>query len=380
MGSSMKLELTPRQSGTVAAAATALAAGVILSVALGVFFLLARFVAIFSSVLLPLFVAIIVALVLRPVQQFFQEKLHAPPAASTVLVFLSVLAPLGLFVWFFGVLAASQISELVGKLSELTDRAQVFIETHWPQVKQFWDQYGMTGRMQQLASEEANAVWNAVTTVTRSAFSAGASAFRSVAAALSWFVLPVYLAFFLTAPPFPRKDWNELLPFLKEDTRNDVVYLIREFINIVVSFFRGQLIVAFGQGLLFAVGFTMVGLQHGFILGLLLGFLNIIPFLGSMIGLALALPLSFFQSDGGILPLMLVLVVFAVVQLIEGYYLTPKIMGERTGLHPLAIIVALFFWGTAFDGIAGMVLAIPLTAFLVVFWRLAKAKYISEIV
>ncbi len=137
MGSSMKLVLTPRQSGTVAAAATALAAGVILSVALGVFFLLARFVAIFSSVFLPLFVAIIVALVLRPVQQFFQKKLHAPPAASTVLVFLSVLAPLGLFVWFFGVLAASQISELVGKLPELTDRAQVFIETHWPQVKQF---------------------------------------------------------------------------------------------------------------------------------------------------------------------------------------------------------------------------------------------------
>ena len=72
--------------------------------------------------------------------------------------------------------------------------------------------------------------------------------------------------------------------------------------------------------------------------------------------------------------------VFVVVQLIEGYYLTPKVMGERTGLHPLMIIVALFFWGTAFDGIAGMILAIPLTAFLVVFWRLVKAKYLTEIV
>jgi predicted PurR-regulated permease PerM len=72
--------------------------------------------------------------------------------------------------------------------------------------------------------------------------------------------------------------------------------------------------------------------------------------------------------------------IFIVVQLIEGYYLTPKVMGERTGLHPLAIVVALFFWGTAFDGIAGMILAIPLTAFLVVFWRLARAKYITEIV
>lgn len=288
--------------------------------------------------------------------------------------------PVGLFIWFLGVLAASQISELVGKLPELVDRARVFIETHWPEVKQFWDQYGMTGRLQQLVTEEAKSIWNAATTVTRSAFSAGASAFRSVAAALSWFVLPVYLAFFLMAPPFPRKDWNELLPFLKEDTRNDLIYLIREFINIVVSFFRGQLIVAFGQGLLFAVGFTLVGLQHGFILGLLLGFLNIIPYLGSMIGLAIALPLSLFQPDGGTVRMTLVLVVFTIVQLIEGYYLTPKVMGERTGLHPLAIIVALFFWGTAFDGIAGMVLAIPLTAFLVVFWRLAKAKYITEIV
>jgi predicted PurR-regulated permease PerM len=216
--------------------------------------------------------------------------------------------------------------------------------------------------------------------MTRSAFSAGASAFRSVAAAVSWFVLPVYLAFFLMTPPFPRKDWQELLPFLKQDTRQDVVYLVREFVNIIVSFFRGQLIVALGQGLLFAIGFALVGLQHGFVIGLLLGFLNIIPYLGSMIGLAISLPLAFFQPDGGAARLGMVVGIFIVVQLIEGYYLTPKVMGERTGLHPLAIVVALFFWGTAFDGIAGMILAIPLTAFLVVFWRLARAKYITEIV
>ena len=74
------------------------------------------------------------------------------------------------------------------------------------------------------------------------------------------------------------------------------------------------------------------------------------------------------------------LVVFTVVQLIEGYLLTPRIMGDRTGLHPVAIIVAVFFWGSALQGILGMILAIPLTAFLVVFWRLAKEKYIGELV
>ncbi len=74
------------------------------------------------------------------------------------------------------------------------------------------------------------------------------------------------------------------------------------------------------------------------------------------------------------------LAVFAAVQLVEGYLLTPKIMGDRTGLHPMVIIVAVFFWGTALNGIMGMILAIPLTAFLVVFWRLAREKYVHEVV
>ena len=71
----------------------------------------------------------------------------------------------------------------------------------------------------------------------------------------------------------------------------------------------------------------------------------------------------------------LVLLVFVIVQNIEGWYLTPKIMSDRTGLHPVAIIVSIFFWGTALGGILGMVLAIPLTAFFVTAWRLVKRKY-----
>ena len=94
----------------------------------------------------------------------------------------------------------------------------------------------------------------------------------------------------------------------------------------------------------------------------------------------MTLPLAWFQAGGGLGTLVGVLVVFAIVQLIEGYVLTPKIMGDRTGLHPVAIIVAVFFWGSALQGILGMILAIPLTAFLVVFWRLAREKYIGEIV
>ena len=93
------------------------------------------------------------------------------------------------------------------------------------------------------------------------------------------------------------------------------------------------------------------------------------------LALAIAQKLDLPEVIGRVLA---VLIVFAVVQAVEGYILTPRIMGERTGLHPLVIIVAIFFWGSALNGIMGMILAIPLTAFLVVFWRLARERYIDE--
>ena len=194
----------------------------------------------------------------------------------------------------------------------------------------------------------------------------------------TWIITPVYFAWFLTSPF--RLDTDRVLPFLKPGTREDVSYLLHEFIDITVGFFRGQLIIAFLQGLLFAAGFSLVGLRYGFVIGLALGLLNVIPFLGNMIGLAVAIPIAFFQTDGGWLTCLRVLAAVLVVQQIEGWFLTPKIMGQRTGLHFIAIIVAIFFWGTALGGVLGLILAIPLTAFLASLWHLAREKYIPEIV
>ena len=185
--------------------------------------------------------------------------------------------------------------------------------------------------------------------------------------------------YFLTAT---RKRWfdaDHLLPFLKPDIRRDVTYLLHEFVDILVGFFRGQLIIASLQGLLFAVGFSLIGLRYGFVIGMALGMLNIVPYLGSMVGLAVALPIAFLQADGGLSTCVLLLAVFAVVQQIEGWFLTPRIMGERTGLHFMAIVVAILFWGTVFDSVLGLVLAIPLTAFLESVWHLAREKYIPEV-
>jgi predicted PurR-regulated permease PerM len=113
---------------------------------------------------------------------------------------------------------------------------------------------------------------------------------------------------------------------------------------------------------------------------MLMGMLNVIPYLGMLIGLGMALPMALLQPGGGIGLMLLSLLVIVIVQQIEGWFLTPKIMGDRTGLHYMTIIVAIFFWGTALGGIMGMILAIPLTAFLASLWRLVREKYIPEII
>ena len=201
----------------------------------------------------------------------------------------------------------------------------------------------------------------------------------SLAGLLSWAVLPVYLIFLLIAPPFSFDKLGEFMPYLKKDQREDVLFLIRQFVDIVVAFFRGQLTIAFAQGGMMAIGFSVVGLSYGFILGLLFGILNLVPYLGNLIGLMITIPLAWFQPDGGWGVLIGVLVTLGIVQVVESYVLTPRIMGKSTGLHPMAVIFAMFFWGTAMSGILGLILAIPLTAFLVVFWRLAKEKYLPKI-
>ena len=205
----------------------------------------------------------------------------------------------------------------------------------------------------------------------------GGGFFAIISFATHAIVIPIYLFFFLLSRGEPTHKLPENLTFLPENARNDIVFLIREFIGIIVSFFRGQLVIGLLMGILLAIGFSIVGLQYGLVLGLILGILNIVPYLGTVVGLVLTVPLAFLQPDGGPKLVALVLVVYVIVQNIEGWFLTPKIMGDRTGLHPVIIIFAIFFWGTALDGILGMVLAIPLTAFFVTAWLLLKKKYFA---
>lgn len=376
----MPLELSERQQATVSTAITILATLVILAAVGGVFWGIGLFVRQFSNVLLPLAVAAVLALVFRPYYDWLRARLRLPKTLAIAAVFLSGIVPLLAFGWFVGGLVVDQVIDLSQKAPEWWREEQPKLEARWPQVVQFFDQNPLGQKIRTAVQEHSGQLMEGVGYVVGKLFLAGAGLLKGLFGLLGWVVVPVYFAFFLMAESQRIDQLDDMLPFLKEETRRDFVYLASEFVNIIVAFFRGQLIIAFLQALLFATGFAIVGLKYGFLIGLALGFLNTIPYLGSIIGLGVALPLALFQTGGGLGRVVAVLVVFTIVQMIEGYVLTPKIMGERTGLHPMAIIVAVFFWGSALDGILGMILAIPLTAFLVVFWRLAREKYVQELV
>ncbi|MEN8165667.1 MAG: AI-2E family transporter [Acidobacteriota bacterium] len=376
----MQLELSPRQQETIASALTILAAAIILAAVALLFWSLGAFVSRFSGVFLPLAVSGVAALVFKPYFEWIHTRLKMPRLLALTTVFLSVIIPLVAFGWFFGALIVEQFSDMIQRLPEWWQQGMAWAKTAAPKVVDFLDRVPLLGGLTEAVETEHDALVQGLRSIGSGALTAGAGIASWVGALVGWAVAPIYFAFFLLAQPSKNRGIAQYLPFLKESTRNDVEYLVREFVDIIVAFFRGQIIIAGLQGLLFAIGFSLVGLKFGFVIGLTLGFLNLIPYLGNMVGLATALPLAFFQPDGGWLRLILVLIVVGAVQLIEGMLLTPKIMGDRTGLHPMVIIVAVLFWGTALSGVLGMILAIPLTAFLVVFWRLARERYVSEVV
>lgn len=374
------IDLGPRQKATTAAAITLGATLVVILFIGAIIWILASFVGTFKNVLLPPVTAGILAMLVRPYFERLLKLCRGSRAGALALFFLTALIPLGLLLWLTGTFVVRQLDLMFEELPVMVNAMQETARSHWPEITALLEKYGMRagleGVIENPGQMAANALQAAVEHLTHSIVSMS----QSISTLLSWAVLPVYIAFFLMARPFKPQQLDDFLPFLKAETRKDVVYLFDQFVGILLTFFRGQIIIALAQGVLLAIGFFVVGLPYGLVIGMLLGILNIIPYLGSIAGLAVALPLAYFSDGGGVLRIGLVLVVFGAVQAIEAYVLTPRIMGERTGLHPALIIFAVFFWGTALGGILGMMLAIPLTAFAVVFWRLLKKKYIQEVV
>jgi len=375
------LELSPAQKKALASALTTASALFITAVIVGLFLGAILLLQAFSHIFFPLAVSAVLALLLKPYHTWCRRLAGDRPALAVGLVYVSIGVPLCLAAALVGIPILHEVRGFVEHIPQWIAAVKQFLQQKAPALFDFWESHGLTEKLKSFLSSHSGAFTQGVQQVGTGAFSFGSRLFQAIVSMFSWVLLPVYVAFLLVLPRIRTQTIEErLLPFLKPETCRDVIYLAREFAGIIVAFFRGQLLIALLQGVLFALGFFLAGLQYGIVLGFLAGFLNIIPYLGSLVGAGITLPLALFQPGGGMWTLVWVGVVFVVVQAIEGNFLTPRIMGDKTGLHPLLIMVAVLFWGSVFGGILGMILAIPLTAFLAVAWRLLREKYIRAVI
>ncbi|MCD6040062.1 MAG: hypothetical protein K0S27_1462 [Gammaproteobacteria bacterium] len=196
----------------------------------------------------------------------------------------------------------------------------------------------------------------------------------------SGFVLMEWLVHLILIPVvtfYLLLDWKKviigihhLIPRRIEPT---VIRLMKECNAVLSAFFRGQLIVMVALSVLYSTGLTLIGLRIGLILGLIIGTISIVPYLGVIIGVTAASIATYIQFNT-FSSVLLVWLLFGVGHLFEHLYLTPKLVGDRIGLHPVAVIFAILAGGKLF-GFFGVLLALPAAAVIMVWLRYLIKRY-----
>jgi predicted PurR-regulated permease PerM len=194
---------------------------------------------------------------------------------------------------------------------------------------------------------------------------------------LSFIIVPLYLFYFLIESAKIKETWAHYLPLRASAFKDEVVSCLTEINGYLVAFFRGQLFVSLINGMATGLGLVIVGLDFGLLIGLVLCLMGMIPYLGIAICWIPAVviasvqgPSTFFGADAPwwALPLV-VTAIFAVVQQIDGLFITPKVVGESVGLHPMTVIVSVFLWVLILGGLLGAIVAVPLTASIKVLFQ-----------
>ncbi|EKD60199.1 MAG: hypothetical protein ACD_54C00892G0001 [uncultured bacterium] len=173
-------------------------------------------------------------------------------------------------------------------------------------------------------------------------------------------------------------DWDHMVARIDQMLPRDHAPTIRrlagEINDALSAFVRGQLTVCFLLGSFYSMALMFAGLQFGLVVGALAGAITFIPYVGSLVGGALAIGLALFQFWGDWLSIGLVAAIFAVGQFLEGNILTPKLVGKSVGLHPVWLMFALSVFGSLF-GFVGMLVAVPVAAAIGVLTRFGIAQY-----
>ncbi len=199
---------------------------------------------------------------------------------------------------------------------------------------------------------------------------------------LSLVIVPLYLYYFLTESAVIKERWSQYVPLWQSKFRDEVVDTLTEINGYLIAFFRGQLVVSVINGLATGLGLVVVGLRFGWLIGLSLCLLGMIPYLGIAVVWIPAVLIASVQGGAGtwipgdpwwVLPLV-VTGIFGVVQWIDSLFITPRIVGESVGLHPMTVIASVFAWSLVLGGLLGAILAVPMSAAVKVLFQ----RYVWE--
>ena len=379
------IEFSPAQKRVVAAGVTVLSFTVVLAFVLFLGWTLLRFLGFASPALTPVIAGIFLSMLFKPYYAWFQKRVRNPTLAL-VLMLLSVLVPFGLLCWFGGAFVADQVSHLIRTAPTIAGRLSAWVNQHYPNAQTLVSQLGAKpdDLLLMFLVDPVRFSHELVSTLGSEygadAVKAGFSFLKYLTGLGSSLVALLFFVFFLMRPAMTGTDYVKELPFLKDGTKAFVAKQVDAFFDILVNFFQRQVVICLLEGVLYGLGFMLVGLPYGFVIGFLLGALNLVPLFGTVTCLPLALPIAYFGDGGSLFRLLCVLAVWLTGQFLDGYLITPKIQGEKTGLGYAGVIFSFFFWGVVFHSMLGLLLAIPLSAFCVVLWRALKEKYIKGVI
>ena len=333
-----------------------------ISVLVALFLLIRRL----SGVLLPFLISFVIAYMLEPIVCFFQYKCRLKNRVLSVIVTLVLVT---------GVLAGA-VAALVPAISKQATALSVGIKNYVntfdaneyfsPRVSEQLQELVQNMDIQTLLhSPEVQQGIKTLLPKLGSWISSGVSALMGLAIV---FVCLLYVVFLLIDFEKISKNWHRYIP---KRYRHGARVLMSDLDKSMNGYFRGQATVAGIVGILFAIGFQIIGLPMGIAMGLIIGVLNLVPYMQAL-GIPPCIILGLIQSAETGRPIWVVFLcitaVFVIVQSMQDLVLVPRIMGQAMGMSPAAILLSLSIWGSLL-GIVGMIIALPVTTLLISYYK-----------
>ncbi len=319
-----------------------------------------------SGVLLPFLISFVVAYMLAPIVNFFQHKCRLKNRVLSIVV--TLLLVIGLLT---GAVAAV-VPAISRQATSLSQSVKTYV-SQWdgneyfsPRVNERIEEIIQSIDIKTLInSEEVQQGIKKVIPILGDWISSGVNAIMGLAVA---FICILYIIFLLIDYEKISTNWHKYIP---NRFRDSIVMLMGDLDRNMNAYFRGQALVAGIVGILFAIGFQIIGLPMGIGIGLFIGVLNLVPYLQAL-GIPPCIILGLIQSAETGRPVWVVMLcvaaVFIIVQTIQDMVLVPTIMGNVTGMGPAWILLSLSVWGSLL-GFVGMIIALPVTTLLVSYYK-----------